>query len=108
MLIFPPRGGLAPPIESGNRREVTDKWQPGCALARSLQGERDARSAVDDLEVGDLQERQISRVEQTAPFGLRVGVALRGERNVAPVGQEHAVLLKRTSHHTSCVARQLS
>src|SRR6185436_15648705 len=87
---------LSPGNERGPLARRKNLWLRG---ADAVEGERHAGAAVDHLEVADLDAGEIARAEQAVPLGGGVRVGLGGERDVAAVGQEHAVLLQGPRHH---------
>src|ERR1017187_9550434 len=93
------------PPQSSTLRNLRPHWQcarvePGKASYASLVqhtvvGQSDWRSHIDDFKVGYLQVEQIVGAKtHVGVLCLRVLVALRGEGDIAAVGEEHAVFLQ--------------
>ena len=62
-------------------------------LAHAVAGEFKPISRFDHLEVADLDDLQVSGIEQAGPLGGREPVALGGQGDLASIGKEHPVAL---------------
>src|SRR5262245_13130 len=87
-----PAGAARPPIGASaveatskivgaraRRRDTPHTLRPAGPRRRSavaIEGERDARAGRDHLEVGDPQQREVARAQQTIPLGGGAGVGL--------------------------------